>query len=50
MADVKPIILYGRGTAPNPVKVAFILEELGLPYEVVCLPPVNAGFRERWCH
>ena len=30
----KPIILYGHGPTPNPVKVAIVLEELGVPYEV----------------
>jgi len=30
----KPITLYGHGATPNPVKVAIILEELGIPYEV----------------
>ncbi|KAL3470260.1 glutathione S-transferase [Aspergillus californicus] len=29
----KTITLHGHGPSPNPWKVAFILEELGLPYE-----------------
>jgi glutathione S-transferase len=31
---MKPIILHGSGPSPNPVKVAILLEELGLPFEV----------------
>jgi glutathione S-transferase len=34
---MKPITLYGSGPTPNPVKVAIILEELGLPFEVKSL-------------
>jgi glutathione S-transferase len=30
----KPITLYGHGGTPNPIKVAILLEELNLPYEV----------------
>ncbi|KAI1424977.1 glutathione S-transferase [Xylaria sp. FL1777] len=33
-APLKPIKTYGKG-GPNPPKVIMILEELGLPYEVV---------------
>ena len=33
--QLKPIKLYGLGRTANPVKVALILEELGLPYENV---------------
>ncbi|RMZ81612.1 hypothetical protein DV737_g2453, partial [Chaetothyriales sp. CBS 132003] len=36
-SQLKPIKLYGKG-GPNPPKVAFILEELGLPYEIEDLP------------
>ncbi|KAI9163868.1 glutathione-s-transferase theta gst [Paramyrothecium foliicola] len=32
MSQLKPFILYTLGPAPNPWKVAMILEELGLPY------------------
>ena len=31
---MKPIVLYGSGPTPNPVKVALLLEELGIPFEV----------------
>lgn len=38
-SDLKPIKLYRpESSAPNPWKVAFILEELGLPYEIVITP------------
>lgn len=30
----KPIILYSHATGPNPWKVAIVLEELNLPYEM----------------
>lgn len=30
----KPITLWAHGPSPNPVKVAIILEELGVPYVV----------------
>jgi hypothetical protein len=30
----KPIILYGHGSSPNPVKIGIFLEELGIPFEV----------------
>jgi glutathione S-transferase len=33
--QLKPIKLYGHGRTANTLKVAFILEELGLPYESV---------------
>lgn len=29
---MEPIILYGNGPSPNPIKVAIVLEELGLPF------------------
>jgi glutathione S-transferase len=32
---MEPIILYGAGQTPNPIKVAIVLEELGLPFNVV---------------
>jgi glutathione S-transferase len=35
--QIKPIKLWGQG-GPNPPKVAFILEELGLPYEIIATP------------
>ncbi|KAJ5658156.1 glutathione-s-transferase [Penicillium longicatenatum] len=33
MADPQPITLYSHTRAPNPWKVALILEELGVPYQ-----------------
>lgn len=30
--NIKPFKLYAKGASPNPWKVVFILEELGLPY------------------
>lgn len=33
-SDIKPIKVWGQG-GPNPPKVAMILEELGLPHEIV---------------
>jgi len=35
--QLKPIKVWGQG-GPNPPKVAFILEELGLPYEIIAIP------------
>jgi glutathione S-transferase len=34
MANLKPFDLYYLGTSANPWKVAMILEELGLPYNL----------------
>lgn len=31
--SLKPIKLYGGGKTPNPIKVAIVLEELGLTFE-----------------
>src|SRR4051812_39387587 len=36
-ANIKPIKLYGDG-GPNPPKVQILLEELGLPHEVISVP------------
>ncbi|EXJ95202.1 glutathione S-transferase [Capronia coronata CBS 617.96] len=36
-SSLQPITLYAHGHSPNPVKVAIILEELGLPYKKVNL-------------
>lgn len=35
--QIKPLKLWGQG-GPNPPKVAIILEELGIPHEVVPIP------------
>ncbi|KEY68183.1 hypothetical protein S7711_07272 [Stachybotrys chartarum IBT 7711] len=35
MASLKPLVLHGHDSAPNPPKVAIILKELNLPYEKV---------------
>lgn len=29
---LKPLVLHGKGPTPNPIKVAILLEELGLPF------------------
>lgn len=34
----KPIALYANGPSPNPKKVAIVLEELGVPYEIITTP------------
>jgi glutathione S-transferase len=39
---MKPIILYGSGPTPNPIKVAILLEELGLPFEVRPVKEIKA--------
>lgn len=39
---MKPLVLYGRGPSPNPVKVAILLEELGLPFEVKQVKEIKA--------
>ncbi|KAK0708666.1 glutathione S-transferase [Lasiosphaeris hirsuta] len=36
-ADLLPIKVYGKG-GPNPPKIAIIVEELGLPHEIVFVP------------
>ncbi|KAI1127510.1 glutathione S-transferase [Nemania abortiva] len=38
MADLQPLIIYSSGPAPNPYKVAFVVEELGLPWKFESLP------------
>lgn len=35
--SIKPIKVYGKG-GPNPPKVAFMLEELGVPHEIIEIP------------
>lgn len=37
-SQLKPITVYGQGPSPNPLKVAIVLKELGLPYEVDAVP------------
>ena len=32
-SNIQPITLWGHKTGPNSWKVAFVLEELGIPYE-----------------
>jgi glutathione S-transferase len=39
---MKPIVLYGGGPTPNPIKVAILLEELGLPFEVRPVKEIKA--------
>ena len=35
-SNLQPLVLYGhRGPGPNPIKVAIILEELKLPWNIV---------------
>ncbi|KAI0910423.1 glutathione S-transferase [Ustulina deusta] len=38
MSSLQPLIVYSSGPAPNPYKVAFVLEELGLPWKFESLP------------
>ncbi|KAF4999792.1 hypothetical protein FDECE_11393 [Fusarium decemcellulare] len=42
--NLKPIKLYMNTTGPNPVKVAIILEELGLPYEPILVKNAKADW------
>ncbi len=37
VSQIKPITVWGQG-GPNPPKVMFILEELGIPYNVIPIP------------
>lgn len=34
VAKLKPLVLHAHATGPNPFKVAFALERLGVPYEI----------------
>ena len=34
MSSLKPIKVYGKGPTPNPLKVAIVLRQLGLAYEI----------------
>ena len=49
------MIRFYYNAAPNPMKVALLLEELGLPYEPVPVdtsvvrPPVIARIACSWC-
>jgi glutathione S-transferase len=36
-SDIKPIKVWGQG-GPNPPKIPMILEELGIPYQVIFVP------------
>ena len=36
-SQIRPINVWGKG-GPNPPKVVILLEELGLPYEVIAVP------------
>jgi glutathione S-transferase len=49
--ELKPIILYGGVASPNPIKVAIILEELGIPFhrEEVPLTEVKKPVYEGIC-
>ncbi|KAI0099674.1 glutathione S-transferase [Nemania sp. FL0031] len=38
MSNLQPLIVYSSGPAPNPYKVAFVLEELGLPWKFESIP------------
>ncbi|GAP91139.1 putative glutathione-s-transferase gst [Rosellinia necatrix] len=38
MSNLQPLVVYSSGPAPNPYKVAFVLEELGLPWKFESLP------------
>lgn len=38
MSNLQTLIVYSSGPAPNPWKVAFVLEELGLPWKFESLP------------
>lgn len=35
MSSLKTITLHSHASGPNPWKVAYILEELGLPYDSI---------------
>ncbi|KAF4465055.1 glutathione-s-transferase theta gst [Fusarium albosuccineum] len=35
MSGLKPIVVYKSGPSPNPWKVILVLEELGIPYEII---------------
>jgi glutathione S-transferase len=37
-SQIKPIKVWGRGPSPNPLKIAIILKELNIPYEIVHVP------------
>jgi glutathione S-transferase len=39
-SQLKPIKIYGQGSA-NPLKVRLVVEELGLPYEIISVPFAN---------
>ncbi|KAI0550105.1 glutathione S-transferase [Xylaria curta] len=38
MSNMQPLVVYSSGPAPNPFKVAFVLEELGLPWKFESIP------------
>ncbi|KAI1354475.1 glutathione S-transferase [Xylaria sp. FL0043] len=41
MSNLQTLIVYSSGPAPNPYKVAFVLEELGLPWKFESLPMLD---------
>ena len=39
---MQPVKLYGGGPTPNPIKVAILLEELGVPYEITPVAEIKS--------
>jgi len=44
MSDLKPITFYSHAGGPNPPKVQFVLEELGIPYERIVVSDPKADW------